>query len=45
MSKYIETVEMVNEEIELRERLKQSIPNIKEMSYKAAKYLAELIEV
>ena len=36
--------EMVNEEMELRERLEKSIPNIKEMSYKAPKYLAELIE-
>lgn len=35
--------EMLNEELELKERLKNSIPNIKEMSYKAAKYLAELI--
>lgn len=36
--------EMVNEEVELRERLNKSIPSIKEMSYKAAKYLEELIK-
>jgi polysaccharide pyruvyl transferase WcaK-like protein len=35
--------EMLNEELELKEQLKNSIPNIKGMSYKAAKYLAELI--
>lgn len=34
--------EMVREEGELRQKLQQSIPNIKKMSYKAVEYLAEL---
>ncbi|MGO4694902.1 polysaccharide pyruvyl transferase family protein [Paenibacillus sp. 2TAB26] len=34
--------EMVREEIELKNRLKQAIPEIKKMSYKAANYLSEL---
>lgn len=35
--------EMIREEEELKLRLNKSIPNIKKMSYKAAEYLAELI--
>ena len=35
-------LEMINEEEELRNRLNESIPNIKKMSYKAGEYLAEL---
>lgn len=34
--------EMVSEEVELRQKLQQSIPNIKKMSYKAVEYLGEL---
>ncbi|CAG9613763.1 hypothetical protein BACCIP111899_02982 [Bacillus rhizoplanae] len=36
--------EMVREEEELRQKLKQSIPNIKKMSYKAVEYLHELVK-
>lgn len=35
--------EMVSEEIQLRQTLQKSIPNIKKMSYKAVEYLAELV--
>ena len=35
-------LEMITEEEELRNRLRESIPNIKKMSYKAGEYLAEL---
>lgn len=35
-------LEMITEEEELRNRLNESIPNIKKMSYKAGEYLAEL---
>lgn len=34
--------EMVKEEVELRRKLKQSIPNIRKMSYRAAEYLNDL---
>lgn len=34
--------EMISEEDEIRSRLKQAIPNIKQMSYKAVEYLREL---
>ncbi|MGG0722224.1 polysaccharide pyruvyl transferase family protein [Bacillus mycoides] len=34
--------EMVREEEEIRQKLRQSIPNIKKMSYKAVEYLKEL---
>lgn len=34
--------EMIREEDEIRSRLKQAIPNIKQMSYKAVEYLREL---
>lgn len=36
--------EMVREETDLRKRLEKSIPNIKRMSYKAPKYLDELMK-
>ncbi|ENQ3106079.1 polysaccharide pyruvyl transferase family protein [Bacillus cereus] len=35
--------EMVSEEIQLRQTLQKSIPNIKKMSYKAVEYLTELV--
>jgi colanic acid/amylovoran biosynthesis protein len=34
--------EMIREEDEIKSRLKQAIPNIKQMSYKAVEYLREL---
>ena len=34
--------EMVREEEEIRQKLRQSIPNVKKMSYKAVEYLKEL---
>ena len=34
---------MVREEEEIKEKLKQSIPKIKKMSYKAVEYLNELV--
>ena len=36
--------EMKREEKEIINKLKKSIPKIKEMSYKAGDYLAELVE-
>lgn len=36
-------LEMINEEEELKNRLNESIPKIKEMSYKAGEYLADLV--
>ena len=36
--------EMTKEEEEIRKKLKQSIPNIKKMSYKAVEYLNELVK-
>lgn len=36
--------EMIEEEEEIRKKLQQSIPNIKQMSYKAVEYLNELVK-
>jgi polysaccharide pyruvyl transferase WcaK-like protein len=36
--------EMVKEEVELKKRLQQAIPNIKKMSYKAVEYLNDLVQ-
>lgn len=37
--------EMVREEVEIKAKLQQSIPNIKQMSYRAVEYLNELVEI